>query len=606
MEANHPTLCLNMIVKNEAPIIARCLASVRPIMDYWVIVDTGSTDGTQEAIRTLLADLPGELHERPWRDFARNRNEALELAQPHGEYVLIMDADDVLEFESNFKMPTLQADSYLLRSDVANTSHHRPQIVRAALPWRWQGIVHEFLTCNDANTSGLIEGLRLRVNYDGACRRDHQTYRRDVQILYNALQTESDQFMQARYQFYLAQSYRDCGEREKALQAYLKRAELGFAVEEIYLSLYYAAQLQEASGQPFEEVMATYLRAADTTPDRAEALHGASRYCRLQGRHKEGYEIAKRVSLSGKAPDGLFVEPWIYEYALLDEFAVNAYWAGAYQDCLDACERILRERTCPEAERARIEANAAFARQRQRVAITAEIASKMAEIRELSGKLWSLERDWGAELITHLYGPDLHTTETMWQWCRCFPDRLSLMHSLPKGGVVVEVGTQRGNWARMILDHAQPEKLYTIDSYYGFFEFDKFRKEIASGQLETIEASSWVALERFPDRYFDWIYIDAGHRYEDVKRDSLVAIRKVKPEGFIVFNDFTTFSPLEFMPYGIARAAIELAVEHGLTFTHFAYEYHGYHDVALRRQEFVSTHWGLDIEDPRPLEAKRT
>src|SRR5215467_7415772 len=113
--SNHQILCLNMIVRNEAPVIARCLASVRPIIDYWVIVDTGSTDGTQEAIRTLMADLPGELHERPWRNFAHNRNEALNLAQSHGEYVLWIDADDMLELEPQFKMPALQADSYMLR-----------------------------------------------------------------------------------------------------------------------------------------------------------------------------------------------------------------------------------------------------------------------------------------------------------------------------------------------------------------------------------------------------------------------------------------------------------------------------------------------------------
>jgi glycosyltransferase involved in cell wall biosynthesis len=116
MAANRQPLCLNMIVKNEAPVIARCLASLRPIIDYWVIVDTGSTDGTQDKIRTLMADLPGELHERPWRDFAHNRTEALELARPHGEYVLIIDADDVLEFEPQFKMPALQKDSYMLRT----------------------------------------------------------------------------------------------------------------------------------------------------------------------------------------------------------------------------------------------------------------------------------------------------------------------------------------------------------------------------------------------------------------------------------------------------------------------------------------------------------
>jgi glycosyltransferase involved in cell wall biosynthesis len=65
-----------------------------------------------------------------------------------------------------------------------------------------------------------------------------------------------------------------------------------------------------------------------------------------------------------ETPDGLFVEPWIYEYGLLDEFAVNAYWAGEYRECLDACERILREGKCPEGQRARIVANAAFARQK--------------------------------------------------------------------------------------------------------------------------------------------------------------------------------------------------------------------------------------------------
>jgi len=127
MAANRQPLCLNMIVKNEAPVIARCLASLRPIIDYWVIVDTGSTDGTQDKIRTLMADLPGELHERPWRDFAHNRTEALELARPHGEYVLIIDADDVLEFEPQFKMPALQKDSYMLRIADTSIAYNRTQ-----------------------------------------------------------------------------------------------------------------------------------------------------------------------------------------------------------------------------------------------------------------------------------------------------------------------------------------------------------------------------------------------------------------------------------------------------------------------------------------------
>ena len=75
------TLCLNMIVKDEAHVIRRCLDSVRSHLANWTIVDTGSTDGTQAIIRSHLRDLPGELHERPWRDFGTNRSEAIALAR---------------------------------------------------------------------------------------------------------------------------------------------------------------------------------------------------------------------------------------------------------------------------------------------------------------------------------------------------------------------------------------------------------------------------------------------------------------------------------------------------------------------------------------------
>ena len=91
-----PRICLSMIVKNESPVIHRCLASVRPWIDHWVIVDTGSSDGTQDQVRAALAGVPGSLHERPWQDFAHNRNEALDLARAQADYVLFIDADEQL------------------------------------------------------------------------------------------------------------------------------------------------------------------------------------------------------------------------------------------------------------------------------------------------------------------------------------------------------------------------------------------------------------------------------------------------------------------------------------------------------------------------------
>src|SRR5579885_2975943 len=107
-----PTICLNMIVKDESQVIKRCLNSIKSLIHYWVIVDTGSTDGTQEIVREFLSDIPGELHERPWVNFGYNRNEALNLARGKGDYFLFIDADDRLKFKTGFKLPILTKDHY--------------------------------------------------------------------------------------------------------------------------------------------------------------------------------------------------------------------------------------------------------------------------------------------------------------------------------------------------------------------------------------------------------------------------------------------------------------------------------------------------------------
>ena len=107
------TLC--MIVRDESRVLARCLQSVAPFIDRYCIVDTGSTDGTQAIPRAVLGAMPGEVHERPWRDFATNRNEAIALASPGADYLLVMDADDVLVAESGIAWGVLGADGYRVR-----------------------------------------------------------------------------------------------------------------------------------------------------------------------------------------------------------------------------------------------------------------------------------------------------------------------------------------------------------------------------------------------------------------------------------------------------------------------------------------------------------
>ena len=140
-------ICLNMIVKNEAAVIERCLRSVRPYIDSWAIADTGSTDGTQAIVRDFLNDLPGELIERPWVDFSANRNQALQLARAYGEYALFIDADDVLEAEPGFDFGKLGAPRYAIEMAAAGTYTLVRRAARLDLDWSWRGVLHETLSC---------------------------------------------------------------------------------------------------------------------------------------------------------------------------------------------------------------------------------------------------------------------------------------------------------------------------------------------------------------------------------------------------------------------------------------------------------------------------
>ena len=352
-----------MIVKNEAHVIRRCLASVRPIIDRWVIVDTGSTDGTQAIVREAMSGVRGALVERAWRDFAHNRSEALELARPHATYSIVIDADDELVLAPGFALPELTADSYTVDILYGETAYRRPQIVRNTLAWRYRGVLHEFLDCSEAKSQDHLP-LIIKVNHEGARSSDPETYAKDAMVLEQALAVESDPFLNARYTFYLAQSYRDSGQSEQALTNYLARAKLGFWIEEVFVSLLRAGRLMEALGHDVDETLAVYRRASATCPTRAEAAHAASHLLRLREQFAEGAAVAMPALGLQVPPDGLFVERWIYAYGLRDEYAVNAYWAGQYRECLSTCLDLLERADLPDGMRPRVAANARFAADR--------------------------------------------------------------------------------------------------------------------------------------------------------------------------------------------------------------------------------------------------
>jgi glycosyltransferase involved in cell wall biosynthesis len=333
---------LHMIVKDEAHVIERCLRSVRPYVDWWVVSDTGSTDGTQGLVRDVMAGLPGLLIERPWVSFGHNRGEALEAARSldaarPGDYALWIDADDVLVGPATW--PELTADGYQLEVEYGGTRFSRLHLVRLDRPWRWTGAVHEHLDLAGATTASLA-APKIVQHHDGARSRDPQTYLKDAALLETELRARPDD---ARTQFYLAQSWRDAGELERALAAYRVRAANphGWDQERWY-ALFQVAVLLERLDASAEQVAEAYLTAFQARPDRAEPLVELARFERGRERYDVALLYGRAATRIGPPPrDALFVDAGAHTWRSWDEVAVSSYWAGQYAEGVVAARKAL-------------------------------------------------------------------------------------------------------------------------------------------------------------------------------------------------------------------------------------------------------------------------
>jgi len=363
-------ISLCMIVKNESKVIERCLASILPVIDYWVIVDTGSTDGTQDKIKKFFDNvgIPGELHERTWKNFGHNRSEALELAYANKDidYCLMIDSDEVLVFDPGFDpdkfKDSLTADLYNVFAFYGNTRYHRPQLTSNKLRYYYRGVLHEYVDCHDEiKTRDFAKGFTNTPIQDGARSQNPTKYADDAKAFEEALKGEVDPKDFNRYHFYLAQSYRDSQQWEKSLEAYLKRASLGGWNEEVFYSLFQVGRIREILKHSIDDIVASYFQAFQAAPWRAESLWAAARVCRLSGRFDQAYRFAKQAAKI-KYPEGaLFVAQPVYDWMILDEYSIASYWTENYREASAASMRLLQENRFPPDQKERLEANLKFA-----------------------------------------------------------------------------------------------------------------------------------------------------------------------------------------------------------------------------------------------------
>jgi predicted GH43/DUF377 family glycosyl hydrolase/tetratricopeptide (TPR) repeat protein len=319
-------LCLNMVVHNAIANLPRCLAALAEHVACWVVCDIGSTDGSQDFIRYFFAsrDLPGQLHDIPFRDFGQARNAALNYAyaSPFAyEYLLLNDGDLELVVEDRSFRQRLERPAYRIvqRTGSGVVSWH-PRLLRRDLGVRYRGIAHAFLDTTSAPEK-LERVWCKELAANGANRLDKSE--RDARLLLEGLQRDPEN---RRYWYYLAGSYREVGRTREAVVAYARRAEMGGQDEEAW-----SARLEQARGMralgDSDSFVRLALAAFDERPTRAEPLYDLARFYRETGMNDASLLFSEAGVAIKQPDDALAVEETVYTSGLQEEYAVSGFYA---------------------------------------------------------------------------------------------------------------------------------------------------------------------------------------------------------------------------------------------------------------------------------------
>jgi tetratricopeptide (TPR) repeat protein len=317
------TLCLNMIVKNESRVITRLLNSVLPIIDTYLICDTGSTDDTPNIIRNffLQHNIPGEVITEPFKNFGYNRTFALKSARGRATYALLLDADMIFKIEPNFDKQALTADYYLITQKGGGLSYYNTRLIKLDIDAKCVGPTHEYYDLPQGSRSDKLNTLWIDDIGDGGCKADK--FDRDIRLLKGGIEEEPNN---GRYYFYLANSYFNSGRHAESIPYYEKRIELAGWSEEVFYSGLNLGHAYMSTGQQ-EKAIFTWMQAYETQPSRSETIYEITKYYREKGKNKLGMAFC----LLGKSipypkNDTLFIHTEVYESGFDYELSILGYY----------------------------------------------------------------------------------------------------------------------------------------------------------------------------------------------------------------------------------------------------------------------------------------
>lgn len=353
-----PTVGLGLIARDEEQTLPRLLASCEGAFDEVVLVDTGSTDATVARFVAWGETQPGtrcRVIPFAWiDDFGVARQVAL--AALESDWCAWADCDDVLHGARELRAAAAQAPSSVAgltaRYDYGPREFARHVRLLRRGVGRWHGAVHEALEVR--GTVAPLPGDDVRWVHHPAPREGVKPrLRRDLEILRRQVAGAPDD--DPRAVFYLAQTHRDLGETDAAVALYARRADMTGWDEERFYAMFQAGALLADSDWP--RAMTTLIAAWELRPQRLEPLQALSANLRVRGAYEAAHLFARRGIGCPQPPDALFVATWVYDWGMLFELSITAYWVSELATALAACEELLARDDLPGLHRKQTEHN---------------------------------------------------------------------------------------------------------------------------------------------------------------------------------------------------------------------------------------------------------
>jgi hypothetical protein len=351
------TICLTMIVKNEAHLILECFRHLSKYItfDYWVINDNGSTDGTQKLIKDYFAEkgIPGELDETPWQDFAFNRTLAFKRAFEKTDYAFVWDADD--EIWGDFKLPSvLDQDHYkFIFGNELGARYSRCQLFNNKKRWHYVGVIHEYPAALEpvSQPFDVLGDYYFISGRRGDRSKDPNKYLKDALVLEKAFKEafEKKDPIYNRYCFYTAQSYNSCNHHEKAIEYYKKVLDIDNWVQEKYVSCFEIYD-QYDKLQKNKEGLFYLVESFKYDTRRIEGIYRIIKYYCINGPVEAAYAYYTMIAdhyenkyIKENVADYLFTKKEEYDFYLPYYMVIVSQRVGRLDTCIKMLEMIFRQ-----------------------------------------------------------------------------------------------------------------------------------------------------------------------------------------------------------------------------------------------------------------------